>query len=114
MKKLLARIVKNLQNRRQRPIPVTDAALNALIDAAIESAGLDPANDSIRQAVASTLLSLPNGVTHISVNQLRSVINQARLKQASYTEIERIRAVDKAKRLAEEATKNLDAESSDT
>lgn len=96
LKRLLGALITSLANARRSPLPTTDAGVTSLIDRAIASCGLPTDNDSLRQAVASTLLSLPQGASVISVNDLRNIINQARCKQAAYSEIERIRAVDKA------------------
>lgn len=96
LKKRLNALRRDLSNRRLRPLPTTDEGMASLIARSIEATGLDPANDSLRQAVATTMLSLPQGATKVSVNQLRDVINQARMKQAAYSVIEELRAKDKA------------------
>lgn len=85
-----------------RPLPTTDAAVEDLIERAIAATGLDTKNDSLRNAVATTLLSLPQGTTTIRVRDLKNVINQARCKQASYNLIEAIRKRDKEAREAAE------------
>lgn len=86
------------RNKAMQSLPTTDDAVAALLDASIEACGLDPKNDSLRNAIATTLLSLPQGTVKVSVNQLRDVVNQARCKQASYSIIEAIRIKDKAAR----------------
>ncbi len=102
LKTALIALKTRLANNRAMPLPVTDAAVEDVIKRAIEGAGLDSGNDSLRNAVATTLLSLPNGTRTIRVADLVGVINQARLKQASYNIIEAIRTADKA---AKEAAK---------
>ena len=96
LKTRLNALRRKLANARLRPLPTTDDDMAVLIARSIMACGLDPTNDSLRQAVASTMLSLPQGSTKISVNQLRDVINQARCKQAAYSVIEELRAKDKA------------------
>lgn len=94
----LKALQQQFRNSRVEALPTTDEAVASLIERSIASTGLDPANEGLRNAVATTLLSLPQGSTGISVNTLRDVINQARMKQAAYNEIERIRTADKEAR----------------
>lgn len=95
LKAVIARLRLARENAAPSPLPTTDEAVAGLIRRSIEACGLDPANDSLRQAIATTLLSLPQGSVKISVNQLRDVVNQARCKQAAYSVIEEIRTKDK-------------------
>lgn len=90
--------IRKGRNAKQQPLPTTDVGVAVLIGLAIEACGLSASNDSLRNAVATTLLSLPQGSTSISVNQLRDVVNQARCKQAAYSIIEAIRTKDKESR----------------
>lgn len=71
-----------------------------LLERVIRGCGLDPANTTLQNALASTLLSLPQGRTSITVAELVAVVDQARCKQASYNIIEAIRTADKAAREA--------------
>lgn len=103
LKTALIALLLNLRNRVPEPLPTTDAAVADVITRAIRGAGLDEGNDSLRNAVASTLLSLREGTTSVVVADLIAVINQARCKQAAYGIIEAIRTKDKAAR--EEANK---------
>lgn len=99
MHKIKARIkaiITKIRNSRPEPLPVTDMAVEGVIRRTIESVGLDPANDSLRQALATTLLSLPQGTRTITVAVLADVVQQARMKQAAYSIIEDLRAKEKA------------------
>ena len=99
MHKIKARIkaiITKIRNSRPEPLPVTDMAVESVIRRTIESVGLDPANDSLRQALATTLLSLPQGTRTITVAVLADVVQQARMKQAAYSIIEDLRAKEKA------------------
>lgn len=98
LKTALDRIRTKLRNRRAQPLPVTDAGVRELITHVIEGCGLDPANESLQNAIATTLLSLPQGSRTIKINDLIAVVNQARCKQASYSLIEEIRTKDKERR----------------
>lgn len=107
MHKIKARIkaiITKIRNSRPEPLPVTDMAVEGVIRRTIESVGLDPANDSLRQALATTLLSLPQGTRTITVAVLADVVQQARMKQSSYGIIEEIRLRDRAKKEVEKAT----------
>lgn len=98
LKTALIALLLNVRNRLPESLPVTDEQAESVIQRAIAGAGLDGANDSLRNAVASTLLSLREGTTKIRVVDLIAVINLARCKQANYGIIETIRLADKAAR----------------
>lgn len=106
MHKIKARIkaiITKIRNSRPEPLPVTDMAVEGVIRRTIESVGLDPANDSLRQALATTLLSLPQGTRTITVAVLADVVQQARMKQAAYSIIEDLRAKEKASEKTEQS-----------
>lgn len=100
LKTALIALLLNVRNRLPESLPVTDEAVKSLIKRVVEGCGLDPANTTLQNAIASTLLSLPQGRTSITVAELIAMVNQARLKQASYNIIEAIRTADKAAREA--------------
>ena len=107
LKTALDRIRTALRNRRSQPLPVTDEGVRSLIKRVMEAAGIDPENRSVQNALASTLLSLPQNARSISVNDLVGVVNRARCSQASYSLVEEIRAEDKAKREAKDVSETV-------
>ena len=100
IKNVLIALWLNVKNRLPEPLPVTDEASEKVIKRVLEGAGLDPANDSLRNAIASTLLSLREGTSSIRIIDLIRVVNLARCKQSNYNIIEDIRRKDKEARAA--------------
>lgn len=96
----LIALLLNLRNRLPESLPTTDAQAEEVIRRVLTGAGLDPANDSLRNAIASTLLSLREGTTSIRIIDLIRVVDLARCKQSNYNIIEAIRTKDKAAREA--------------
>jgi hypothetical protein len=98
LRNVLIALWLNVKNRLPEPLPVTDEAVAGLIERVIAGCGLDPANESLQNAIASTLLSLPQGTKTVKASDLIAVVDQARCKQAAYSIIEAIRIKDKAER----------------
>lgn len=101
LKNVLKNLLVSLQNRLPERLPVTDAEAASVILRVLNGAGLDPNNDSLRNAIASTLLSLREGTTSIKIVDLIRVVDLARCKQSNYNIIEDIRMRDKAAREAQ-------------
>jgi hypothetical protein len=98
LRNVLIALWLNVKNRLPEPLPVTDEAVTGLIERVITGCGLDPANESLQNAIASTLLSLPQGTKTVKASDLIAVVDQARCKQAAYSIIEAIRTKDKEAR----------------
>lgn len=103
MKALLKKLRENRAKAVKQRLPVTVAGVNALIDTVLNASGLDIANDTARAAICGTLMRLPEGTRFVSVSELVSVVEQSRMKQSVYAEIERIQAAAKAATIAENA-----------